>query len=145
MGTRNGSETAVGVLQAFYRKRQWRQAELARMLGVTGETVVKVLRNLGDAGVPLTRDDSDRPQVWWTKARGWVPGGVFFPKERVPALLRTLVRSPRSRERDACWNTQLKWLHLARRRAQRRIPLLYPRPNKRGSRWSKKAPTHRSR
>jgi DNA-binding MarR family transcriptional regulator len=72
MGTRNGSETAVGVLQAFYLKRQWRQAELARMLGVTGETVVKVLRNLGDAGVPLTRDDSDRPQVWWTMAPGWV-------------------------------------------------------------------------
>ena len=101
MGKRSGSETAVGILQAFRRRRQWRQAELARDLDVTVETTVRVIRELCDAGVPLTRDDSDRPQVWWTVPRDWAPAGVFFPKEQTPALMRTLMRSPKGKERTA--------------------------------------------
>jgi len=101
MGKKSGSETAVGVLQAFRRRRHWRQAELARVLEVTVETVVRVIRELCDAGVPLTRDESDRPQVWWTVPRDWAPAGIFFPKEQTPALLRALMRSPRGKERGA--------------------------------------------
>jgi len=101
VGSLSASETPAGVLLAFFRRRQWRQAELARELGVSVETVARVLRALSAGGMPLTRDDSDRPQVWWRVPKDWAPQGVLFARHDTPALLRTLSRAPRSRERDA--------------------------------------------
>ncbi len=101
MGSASASETPAGVLLAFFRRRQWRQAELARELGVTVETLVRALRTLSTGGMPLTRDDSDKPQVWWSVPKDWAPRGVLFARQDTPALLRTLARAPRSRERDA--------------------------------------------
>ena len=100
MGRRASAESAVAVIAAFYRRQRWRQADLARDVGISSEALAQVMRQLQDRGLPLTRDDSDRPQVWWRVPHTWAPGGVFFPADRTPALLRTLVRSPRSRERD---------------------------------------------
>jgi predicted DNA-binding transcriptional regulator YafY len=101
MGRLGASETPVGVLLAFFRRRQWRQAELARELGVSVETVTRTLRSLSAGGMPLLRDDSDKPQVWWRVPKDWAPRGVLFAGPDTPALLRTLARAPRSRERDA--------------------------------------------
>jgi predicted DNA-binding transcriptional regulator YafY len=101
MGSLSPSETPAGVLLAFFRKRQWRQADLARDLGVTVETLVRALRALSVGGMPVVRDDSDKPHVWWRVPKDWAPQGVLFSREDTPALLRTLSRAPRSRERDA--------------------------------------------
>ncbi len=51
--------------------------------------------------MPLTRDDSDKPHVWWRVPKSWAPSGVLFAREQTPALLKALARSPRSRDRDA--------------------------------------------
>jgi predicted DNA-binding transcriptional regulator YafY len=101
MGRRSGADTPAGILLAFHRRRQWRQAELARELGVSPETLLRSVRALIDHGMPLTRDDSDRPNVWWRLPKDWAPAGVLFPRDQIPALLRALARSPRTRERDA--------------------------------------------
>jgi predicted DNA-binding transcriptional regulator YafY len=50
--------------------------------------------------MPLARDESDAPHVWWRVPKDWAPTGVLFAREQTPALLRVLSRSPRSRERD---------------------------------------------
>jgi predicted DNA-binding transcriptional regulator YafY len=101
MGSLGASETPAGALLAFFRKRQWRQSDLARDLGVTVETLVRALRALSAGGMPLVRDDSDKPHVWWRVPKDWAPQGVLFARQDTPALLRTLSRAPRSRERDA--------------------------------------------
>ena len=101
MGRLGASETPAAVLLAFFRRRQWRQAELARELGVSVETVVRALHVLSAGGMPLVRDDSDKPQIWWRIPKDWAPSGVLFARQDTPALLRTLARAPRSRERDA--------------------------------------------
>jgi predicted DNA-binding transcriptional regulator YafY len=101
MGRLGASETPAGVLLAFFRRRQWTQADLARELGVSVETVTRTLRILSAGGMPLIRDDSDKPQIWWRVPKDWAPSGVLFSGQDTPALLRTLARAPRSRERDA--------------------------------------------
>jgi len=101
MGRRSAAETPAGILLAFYGSTRWRQADLARELGVTAETVARSLHALSDKGMPLVRDDSDKPHVWWRVPKDWVPSGVLFSQEQTPALLRALARSPRTRERDA--------------------------------------------
>jgi len=100
MGKRSGAETPAGVLLAFYRSQKWRQAALARELGVTVETLLRSLSALSAQGMPLSRDDSDKPHVWWRVPKNWAPAGVLFAREQTPALLRVLARSPRSRDRD---------------------------------------------
>ncbi len=101
MGMRSAVETPAGVLIAFIRHRRWRQAALARELGVTVETLLRSLRALSEQGMPLIRDDSDAPHIWWRVPKDWAPSGVLFGREQVPSLLRALTRLPRSRERDA--------------------------------------------
>lgn len=101
MGMRSGAETPAGILLAFYRRRQWRQAELARELGVSVEAVVRSILALSEQGMPLVRDDSEKPQVWWRVPKDWAPMGVLFAREQTPSLLRALRRSAGGRERDA--------------------------------------------
>jgi predicted DNA-binding transcriptional regulator YafY len=101
MGTRGGAETPAGILLAFYRRRQWRQAELARELHVSVETLVWSILALRENGMPLERDESDKPHIWWHVPKDWAPSGVLFARDQTPTLLRALARSPRSRERDA--------------------------------------------
>jgi predicted DNA-binding transcriptional regulator YafY len=101
MGKRSGVETAGGIMLAFYRNQRWRQAALRRELDVTDETLLRALRALIAQGMPLIRDGSDKPHVWWRVPKDWAPSGVLFPRDEIPALLRVLARSPRSRERDA--------------------------------------------
>ncbi len=100
MGKRSGVETAGGIMLAFHRNQRWRQAALRRELDVTDETLLRALRALIAQGMPLTRDGSDKPHVWWRVPKDWAPRGVLFSRDDTPALLRALARSPRSRERD---------------------------------------------
>jgi predicted DNA-binding transcriptional regulator YafY len=100
MGKRSGAETAGGILLAFRLRSQWRQPDLAREVDVTVETLLRALRSLSAQGMPLRRDDSDKPHVWWRVPKDWVPSGVLFSRDQTPALLRVLGRSPRTRERD---------------------------------------------
>jgi predicted DNA-binding transcriptional regulator YafY len=101
VGSASAVETPARVILAFYRRRQWRQAELARELDITVETLLRTLRTLSSNGMPLIRDDSDKPHVWWRVRKDWVPQGILFARDQIPALLRVLARAPRSRERDA--------------------------------------------
>ena len=59
MGRRAGAESAVAVIAAFYRRQRWRQAELAREVGISSEALGTVMRKLQDRSLPLTIDDSD--------------------------------------------------------------------------------------
>jgi len=101
MGSRSAVDTPARALLAFHRRRQWRQADLARELGVSVEAVLRTLRALEKGGMPLQRDDTDKPHVWWKVPKDWVPQGVLFPREQTAALLRVLARAPASKERDA--------------------------------------------
>jgi predicted DNA-binding transcriptional regulator YafY len=101
MGKRSAAATPAGIMLAFHECTRWRQADLARKLEVTTDTLVRALRVLSDEGMPLIRDDSDKPHVWWRVPKSWAPSGILFAREQTPALLRALARSPRTRERDA--------------------------------------------
>ena len=102
MGSRKGVDTPAKVLLAFHRRGQWRQAELARELEVSVETVLRTLHALEEGGMPLERDDrTDKPHVWWKVPKDWVPQGVLFPREQTGVLFRVLGRAPVSKERDA--------------------------------------------
>jgi predicted DNA-binding transcriptional regulator YafY len=100
MGSLSAAETPAGIVLAFFRRRQWRQSDLARELDVTVETLLRSIRALSANGMPLVRDDSDKPHVWWRVPKDWAPQGVLFSRADTPALLRALSRAPRSRERD---------------------------------------------
>ena len=65
----------AGRLSSFYPRKTWSQAELAREHELTVEAVRKILRDLQANGVPLT-PRAERPHVYWTLRKDWVPGGV---------------------------------------------------------------------
>jgi predicted DNA-binding transcriptional regulator YafY len=89
----------TGVLAAFLQHKRWSQAELARDLEISVEAVRKILRDLRAGGVPLTSRE-ERPHVYWTLRKDWVPGGVYFKDADVPELLRQLRRLPKSKGRE---------------------------------------------
>ena len=94
MGSRSPVDTPARVLVAFIQRRQWRQSDLARALDITPQTLVRTLKALEDGGMPLVRDESEKPQVWWRVPKDWAPQGVLFPREQIPGLLRVLARAP---------------------------------------------------
>jgi predicted DNA-binding transcriptional regulator YafY len=93
VGQRSQTETLAGVYQAFLERRTWKQAELARQLGVGVEALRRILFELRANGMPLDRED-DHPHVYWSVPRDWFPGSVLFKREEVPELLRQLRRVP---------------------------------------------------
>ena len=98
MSTRSAAETIVRLVQAFIEEKTWKQADLARRVGVASRTVAARLVELREAGVPLERE-ADLPHVYWSVPNGWVPGGVTLASEDVSELLRLLARAPRSAAR----------------------------------------------
>lgn len=84
MGQRGTTETVIGIYQAFLARRTWKQAELARELGVSTEAVRRVLLELLEKGMPLERQE-DPPQVFWSVPKSWFPGSVLFKQDEVPA------------------------------------------------------------
>jgi len=99
MGQRSRTETVVAVLQAFLQARTWKQADLARHVGVSAAALRKHLNELTASGFPLERED-DHPHVYWSVPQGWFPGAVLFDSASVPELLRQLCRVARSDARD---------------------------------------------
>jgi predicted DNA-binding transcriptional regulator YafY len=95
---RSQTETVAGVYQAFLARRTWKQADLARELGVSSEAVRRVLLELLEKGMPL-ESETDRPHVYWSVRRNWFPGSVLFKQEEVPELLRQLRRIPHGQGR----------------------------------------------
>lgn len=98
MGRRTGSESIVMLIACFLeRGGTWTQAQLAERTGLSVPSLKKKLYELQEAGVPLERDDSDPPQVYWSVPRkGWLPGTLRFESGEVADLLRLLSRLPKS-------------------------------------------------
>jgi predicted DNA-binding transcriptional regulator YafY len=94
VGQRSQTETLAGIYQAFLQKRTWAQSALAKELGIGVEPLRRVLHELLEQGMPLSRDE-DHPHVFWSVPKGWFPNAVLFRSKEVPELLRQLRRIPR--------------------------------------------------
>src|SRR4051794_33602364 len=75
MGRRSGVETIIGILHAFVDRRRWRQAELARRVGITVPALRKHLLELSRL-IPLDAE-VDHPDVFWQLPRDWHPAGAI--------------------------------------------------------------------
>jgi len=106
VGKRSRTETVVAILQAFLKERTWKQAELARHVGVGVDVLRRHLIELEDSGLPLAHE-KEHPHIYWSVPKGWFPGAVLFESETVPVLLRQLLRLPRSKAREQLIRTIL--------------------------------------
>jgi predicted DNA-binding transcriptional regulator YafY len=99
VGQRSPTETIAGIYQAFLARRTWPQSELAKEVGVTRDTIRRILTELVDKGMPLSREE-EHPHVYWSVPKNWYPGSVIFKQEEVPELLRQLRRIPQGQGRQ---------------------------------------------
>jgi predicted DNA-binding transcriptional regulator YafY len=109
VGQRSNTETIVAILKAFLDQRTWKQAELARLVGVQPATIHKRLEELRANGIPL-ESEKDHPHVFWSVPKSWYPGGVLFTGEQVTQMFRQLSRLPKSRARNQLIETLLEYL-----------------------------------
>jgi predicted DNA-binding transcriptional regulator YafY len=93
VGQRSQTETLAGVYQAFLQRRTWTQSELAKELEIGVEPLRKILHELLEKGMPLSRE-ADHPHVYWSVPKDWFPSSVLFTRDEVPELLRQLRRIP---------------------------------------------------
>jgi predicted DNA-binding transcriptional regulator YafY len=100
MGQRSRTASVAAVMAAFFTRRRWTQADLARTVKLSTEALRIVLRDIEDSGIPL-KSEKDPPHVYWWIRRDWFPGGVLFKSELVPQLVNHLSRLPKSKVRDA--------------------------------------------
>lgn len=98
MGRRSATESVAAIYEAFLTQRTWAQAELARTVGIQVPALRRRLEELAGHHMPLEREEEDA-QVYWSVPRGWLPGGVSFPRGLTQDLLRLLWHSPRSTRR----------------------------------------------
>ena len=99
MGRRSAAESVIAILTAFIERRTWRQAHLARRVGITPAQVRKQLLELERHGVPL-ESEHDHPHVVWSVPHRWFPGGVTITAEDAHEVLRQLARGPANKDRD---------------------------------------------
>src|SRR5258706_5802092 len=100
MGRKNASETLIAIVDAFHRQRTWRQDELAEHLGIEPRTIRIACYELMRTGrFPLDRTE-ERPHVYWSLPKHWVPGGIAIPESDLQELTRLLAHAPRSAFRD---------------------------------------------
>jgi predicted DNA-binding transcriptional regulator YafY len=99
VGQRSATETLFGIVAAFVERSTWSQAELARRLETTTETIRKRLGDLQAGGFKLERDE-DHPHVYWSVPKNWFPGVLPFKADEVPDLIRLLGRVKPSELRD---------------------------------------------
>lgn len=100
MGRRSAAETVIAIVTAFIERPSWRQAELARRVGIQAPQVRKHLMELERQGaMPLEAED-DPPHVVWSVPRQWFPGGLHVSSEDAQELLRQLARAPKNEARD---------------------------------------------
>jgi predicted DNA-binding transcriptional regulator YafY len=100
MGRRSAEETVIAIIAAFIDRKSWRQAELARRVGIQPAQLRKRLLELERQNLlPLEREE-DTPQVFWSVPNNWYPGGLHLSSDDAQELLRQLARAPASEERD---------------------------------------------
>jgi predicted DNA-binding transcriptional regulator YafY len=109
VGQRSQSETVAAILKALLDQRTWKQADLARHVGVQPATIKKQLEELRASGVPL-QSEKDHPHVFWSVPKSWFPGGVLFSGEQIAELFRQLSRLPKSKGRDQLIDTVRKFV-----------------------------------
>lgn len=109
MGQRSNTETIITILKAFLDRKTWKQAELARHVGVLPATIHKRLTELAASGVPLT-SEKDHPHVYWSLPKSWYPGGVLFTGEQITGVFRQLSRMPKSKARNLLIESLLRYL-----------------------------------
>lgn len=98
MGRQSGVATAAAILKAFEGGRRWRQADLARHVGVRVPALRRHLSELVDL-LPLV-DERDGSDVYWTLPHGWTSQGARLPMDTVARVVQLLARSPASKLRD---------------------------------------------
>jgi hypothetical protein len=96
MSRKGDAETASMVLLAFLEERSWKQKDLQRRCGVERKTLMKVLTDLQNAGLPLDREE-DPPHVYWSVPKNWFPAAVAFQGSDVEELVRLLQRAPKGK------------------------------------------------
>lgn len=99
VGQKSKTETLFKIVAAFIDQRTWKQADLARKVGTTTETIRKQLIELQEAGFKL-ESEKDHPHVYWSVPRGWVPGALAFNANEAKEVLRLIGRSPKGVLRD---------------------------------------------
>jgi predicted DNA-binding transcriptional regulator YafY len=109
VGSRSNSLTIVAILKAFIDQRTWKQADLARKIGVSTATIHKHLVELQERDVPL-ESEKEHPHVFWSVPKGWFPGGVFFTDDQITTIFRQLSRLPKSAARNELIESLLKHL-----------------------------------
>ncbi|MDP3276795.1 MAG: WYL domain-containing protein [Deltaproteobacteria bacterium] len=124
MGARRPEETVARVLGVLLAQRMLRQSELARQAEVTGETAAKVLGDLKNGGLPLTRELEGRAVIW-SVPDGWFPNGVLFEGDDAGQLLRLLLRLPSGGVRDA-FIERIKAASLSAREVSRSVGAVRP-------------------
>lgn len=91
MGARDSFESVTKVMQAFAGLRTWRQADLARRVGLEPRALRKLLLSLWSSGMPLEKEE-EHPHVYWSVPQHWYPGGVFFDLEDWDVLVDAVLR-----------------------------------------------------
>jgi predicted DNA-binding transcriptional regulator YafY len=109
VGQRSSTETIVAILKAFLDTRTWKQADLARHIGVQPATLHKRLVELRASGIPLD-DEREHPHVFWSVPKSWYPGGVLFTSEQVTEIFRQLSRIPKGKARNHLLESMLQYL-----------------------------------
>jgi predicted DNA-binding transcriptional regulator YafY len=109
VGQRSNTETIIAILRAFLDARTWKQAELARAIGVQAATLHRHLVELQTSGVPL-HAERDHPHVYWSVPKSWYPGGVLLTSEQVTEVFRHLSRIPKGKARNQLLDSLLKYL-----------------------------------
>lgn len=100
MGQRSSAETVTRLIFAFMSQPVWSQKDLAEHCGVGAKAIKARLTDLQAAGVPLDREE-DRPQVYWSVPRGWLPQvGRVLAQVDIALLARMIARLPRSGDRE---------------------------------------------
>ena len=99
MGRVSKDDTVAGIYQAFLAHRTWRQADLARQIGVSTRTLRQRLLELSARSVPLECEE-DPPHVYWSVHPSWFPGGVALKTDEAAQLLRELWHLPKSARRN---------------------------------------------
>jgi predicted DNA-binding transcriptional regulator YafY len=112
VGQRSNTETIAAILKAFLDQRTWKQADLARHVGVQPAAIRKRLDELVASGIPLQREH-EHPHVYWSVPKSWYPGGVLLTGEQVRELFRQLSRLPRSKARNRLIESLLRYMPAA--------------------------------
>jgi predicted DNA-binding transcriptional regulator YafY len=109
VGQRSNTETIVAILKAFLDTRTWKQADLARHIGVQPATLHKRLVELQASSIPL-HAEREHPHVYWSVPKSWYPGGLLLTSEQVTEVLRQLSRIPKGKARNQLIEILLRFL-----------------------------------